>query len=196
MFYLVYRITNTLNGKTYVGAHRTKDKDDGYMGSGHALIRAIEKYGEDKFTKEILAECASAEEMFALERELIVVDKKTSYNMISGGSGGAEAGKMGGEATALKKRIDPEFAEWVKTRIREGQKKHIAEGRHKSFAGRKHTDETRKLIGEANAEHQKGSGNSQFGSMWIRNVETGESKKIGKTDTIPEGWVKGRKMRV
>jgi len=39
---------------------------------------------------------------------------------------------------------------------------------------------------------QRGQRNSQYGSMWICNVELQENKKIAKTDNIPDGWIKGR----
>ncbi len=42
-------------------------------------------------------------------------------------------------------------------------------------------------------EHQQGSKNSQYGTMWITN-ET-ESKKIQKDQDIPDGWLKGRKIK-
>lgn len=32
--YYIYRITNKVNGKTYIGQHKYKDLNDGYMGSG------------------------------------------------------------------------------------------------------------------------------------------------------------------
>ena len=41
---------------------------------------------------------------------------------------------------------------------------------------------------------QTGEGNSQFGTMWIHNLELKESKKIPKSEEIPEGWLKGRKL--
>jgi hypothetical protein len=41
---------------------------------------------------------------------------------------------------------------------------------------------------------QSGEGNSQFGTMWIHNLDLKESKKILKSDEIPEGWLKGRKL--
>ena len=41
---------------------------------------------------------------------------------------------------------------------------------------------------------QSGKGNSQFGTMWIYNLELKESKKVPKGD-VPDGWLKGRKMK-
>ncbi len=43
-------------------------------------------------------------------------------------------------------------------------------------------------------KHQQGEKNSQFGTMWIYNLELKESKRIKINDSIPEGWIKGRKM--
>ena len=68
MHYLVYKITNTINNRIYIGVHKTKNMDDGYMGSGIAIRSAIKKYGIEKFTKEIIFEAASSEEMFEKEK--------------------------------------------------------------------------------------------------------------------------------
>ena len=40
--------------------------------------------------------------------------------------------------------------------------------------------------------NQNGKHNSQYGTMWICNIESKENKKISKNDIIPEGWIKGR----
>lgn len=50
----------------------------------------------------------------------------------------------------------------------------------------------KELHSEAMSKSQKGKGNSQFGKMWICNLETKENKKIPKYEPIPNGWVKGR----
>jgi len=41
---------------------------------------------------------------------------------------------------------------------------------------------------------QKGTGNSQYGTMWINKIGTFQNKKILKDGIIPDGWVKGRKF--
>ena len=59
--------------------------------------------------------------------------------------------------------------------------------------GKSHTSETKNKISEKLKLAQAGNKNSQFGTMWITNEV--ESKKILKTDLIPEGWRKGRKIK-
>ena len=96
----VYLITNTTNGMMYVGnklakfkttnnplkgrknkRRGTKESDwKTYWGSSEKLIADVEKYGEDKFTREILFYCPSrgvasyleAKEQF--ERKVLEVD--------------------------------------------------------------------------------------------------------------------------
>lgn len=87
MFYTVYKITNILNDKFYIGKHQTKYLDDGYMGSGKLLKFAYEKYGIDKFTKEILFIFDNEDDMNKKEKELVVICEQ-SYNLCSGGMGG------------------------------------------------------------------------------------------------------------
>jgi hypothetical protein len=87
MFYTVYKITNTLNQKTYIGAHKTYNLNDDYMGSGVAIRSAIRKYGKEHFIKQILYCCENESLMYELEKELVEVSDKT-YNMTLGGKGG------------------------------------------------------------------------------------------------------------
>ena len=87
MFYLVYKITNTINGKFYIGCHKTYNLNDGYFGSGKILKLAVTKYGIENFVKEIIYEASTSEEMFQKEKELVQIGKH-SYNLKLGGQGG------------------------------------------------------------------------------------------------------------
>ena len=42
MFYTIYKIANKKNGKVYIGKHQTENVDDGYLGSGVAINKAID----------------------------------------------------------------------------------------------------------------------------------------------------------
>jgi len=89
--YLVYKTTCLVNGKIYIGKHETDNLDDGYLGSGKLLRRAIEKYGEQNFKREILFECSTKEEMNAKEAEIVNEDflkRDDVYNIKLGGDGG------------------------------------------------------------------------------------------------------------
>ncbi len=55
MHYTIYKITNQINGKYYIGRNATKNVNDSYMGSGIGIKNAINKYGVENFTKEIIA---------------------------------------------------------------------------------------------------------------------------------------------
>lgn len=88
MRYIIYKITNTLNGKYYIGRHSTKNINDSYMGSGIGIKNAIKKYGIENFTKEIILETTSSELLWELEKEIVnadIVNDPLSYNMAYGG---------------------------------------------------------------------------------------------------------------
>jgi hypothetical protein len=42
------------------------------------------------------------------------------------------------------------------------------------------------------SEFQSGKYNSQYGKMWICNLDLQQNKKISKSESIPDGWAKGR----
>lgn len=91
MHYTIYKITNLINGKIYIGKHQTEDLNDGYMGSGKRLALAIEKHGIKNFKKEILFQFDNEDDMNAKEAELVTeefVKENTNYNLCPGGHGG------------------------------------------------------------------------------------------------------------
>lgn len=88
MYHFVYKTTNITNGKYYYGVHSTSDINDGYLGSGHALRRAIEKYGPSNFVREIIALVDDRDEALQIEKEIVngqIVEDERCYNIALGG---------------------------------------------------------------------------------------------------------------
>jgi hypothetical protein len=91
MIYYLYRTTNLINGKIYIGVHHTDNIDDGYMGSGKAIKNAIAYYGKENFKKDILESCEPVEHMYSREKEIVneeFVSRSDTYNLMIGGWGG------------------------------------------------------------------------------------------------------------
>ena len=95
--YCVYKHTNKINGKIYIGitSQRPRKRWDcgrGYMNNEH-FWRAIQKYGWDNFEHEILFDGLSPEDAFEKEQELILKydsrNYQKGYNNSAGGEGGA-----------------------------------------------------------------------------------------------------------
>jgi hypothetical protein len=90
--YYIYKITNLLNSKIYIGFHFSLDiSNDKYMGSGFIIRKAIKKYGVHNFKREILFEYDDIEEALSKEKELVntnFVKRLDTYNLTIGGKGG------------------------------------------------------------------------------------------------------------
>lgn len=208
-FYLIYQITNIVNGKIYIGKHETNILDDNYFGSGKLLNKAKEKYGLENFVKTILFYCANREEMNLLECYVITPEfcKRTDvYNIMEGGHGGwnyinATNKLNGGNFTDHKKYASITGAGvkrfWNSLTVEEKEKRtkiasdFLVENRY-DWTNKHHSDKTKLKIGKTNSLRQRGKNNSRYGTMWICNDITRESKSILKTDPIPNGWRKGR----
>ena len=206
MYYTIYKTTNLVNNKIYIGKHITKQLDDDYLGSGILINRSIKKYGIDKFKKEILYTFDNEKEMNDMEREIVneeFISRLDTYNINLGGEGGfyhINTNDLNGLNKAIERmhtlRKDETFMCMYKEKLRLGALKSY-DNRDGTFKNKKHTIESKKKISDANKILLKGEGNSQYGTMWIHNVETKTNKKIKKEELnswIEQGWIKGRKM--
>lgn len=82
----IYKTTNLINGKNYIGQHKGKPNDS-YLGSGTVLNKAIKKYGRENFKKEIL-EIVSEENVN--QKEIFYIEEfkskgEAQYNISGGG---------------------------------------------------------------------------------------------------------------
>jgi hypothetical protein len=212
MKYTVYRITNKIDGKTYIGCHKTDNLDDGYMGSGTLLKRAVEKHGIENFHKETLQVFDTSEEMFHMESVLVneeFAGRKDTYNIKCGGCGGFDyintkelnkdpETKRSGHRAMLKSlgedglRSRQENAGKASVDKKVGI--HSPDYEHTYWIGKSHTTETIERMKESHKDKHNGEKNSQYGTIWITNEV--ESKKIKKDEEIPEGWRRGRKQKL
>jgi len=89
MYYLIYKITNLIDGKFYIGQHATENLNDGYMGGGIYLIKAQNKHGRENFKKEYLFCFDTWEKMNEMEETLVDEEflkrKDEVYNLQLGG---------------------------------------------------------------------------------------------------------------
>lgn len=163
----VYLVTNTINGKQYVGKtikSIAKRWDDhchaSNRGSKLLFHTAIRKYGSDVFVIKEVYESSNEDDLLLFEIDLItkLETNISGYNMTSGGegTGGRILSKISkSKISSAAKRS------WQKNRsghkMSEEAKKNISEAMRKSWAGRKDrsrkgkpvSEETKRKISEA-----------------------------------------------
>jgi group I intron endonuclease len=85
---IIYKTTNLVNGKIYIG--QDSKNNPNYLGSGTLLKLSIKKYGKENFIKEILEHCNSREELNIREEYWVTnlksMNRSIGYNLKSGGN--------------------------------------------------------------------------------------------------------------
>lgn len=98
--FYIYKATNKFNGKSYIGQtidfeqrkHTHIHRRDGFCDPNSIFHKALDKYGEDAFEWEILAEIPGKSFANTFEREMIRkynTYKPNGYNLTKGGDGGS-----------------------------------------------------------------------------------------------------------
>ena len=175
--YYIYLIVNNVNGKTYVGQHKSSKEwyEDKYMGSGTLLKKAKLKYGIENFEKFLIQYCYSKEETNKAERFWIAEYRsrgKAEYNLANGGDGG------NGDANKGKHR-----SEETKRKLSEVHK------------GKLHSEETRQKM----SEMRKGKKHSEEWSRKISDANKGKKlseehrRKLSEAKKGRTPWNKGKK---
>lgn len=106
-YHFLYRTTNTITGKFYIGAHSTNDINDTYLGSGLVLNRSITKYGALNHIREIIMFVHDARELYDIEKLIVdeeLLNNPMCMNLKLGGKGGWDyAHKIGHSAESRQK---------------------------------------------------------------------------------------------
>lgn len=139
---VIYKTTNIINGKIYVG--KDSRNLECYLGSGELLKKSIKKYGKENFTKEILEICENLIELDV--REKFWINKLDSinngYNLTEGGTGGDTFTKNPNKEKIrekLKKRL---YSDEVKSKKLLNLKPYQQGENHPNY-GKKQTEETK-----------------------------------------------------
>lgn len=138
MYGYVYLTTNIKNNRKYIGiTHYGRPDHETYLGSGTIIKRAIKKYGRDSFTKEILEECRTYDELIKCEykwtKKYNANESDDFYNLRDGGHAG-QSESMKYYWSKFDKEQRKQVRNWCKVAS-------------KGFKGHKHSDETKRLIG-------------------------------------------------
>ena len=214
MFHILYKTTNTITGKYYIGAHSTDNLNDGYLGSGVRLRNAIKKYGKHVFVKEILACFDTREEAFLEESKIVTeefIKSKTNYNMCPGGLGSSVKtiefkkqisaklkGRIVSQATRDKmSKNNGMKKEWTK---KPNVSPPVLFGEDNGMYGRKHSVKSLKLMSENRKavqieyteELRSALGKNSRGKKWYNDGLVSKRFEQGKQ---PENFILGRKTK-
>ena len=188
MYGYVYKITNTINNKIYIGKHKYSkpELDENYIASGILINKSIKKYGLNNFKREIICICENLDELN--EKECFYIKELQSeypngYNLTKGGDGISDPSpeirrKNGLAHRGLKQSVESNLKRSAKLK----QVKHTDEWVQKisnSLKGKKVSDKT---IAASIVRHKN--------SVWYNDGV--KEYMIPEGQIIPNNYVKGR----
>jgi len=183
----IYLTTNLINGKRYIGKH-FGELNDSYLGSGNLIQKAIAKYGENNFKKDILYISSSAQENNQKEKEFIsafnAVKDDSFYNISPGGDGGdifhslplakqkeirekasqrnkGQGNGMYGKhhSQETKQKLSQIDKNYTKTESFRQIMSSVTTGDKNGMYGKKHTEESKKKMSESKKGKKTGAEN-------------------------------------
>lgn len=156
----IYKTTNLINNKIYIGKSYKNEFDQTYYGSGKILLKAIEKYGREKFVIEVLKYCDSEDDLNLSEIEFIAKYKELNspmYNIASGGTGGNTIKHLSeDDRKSIIDRRSLGLSSWHANMTEEEKKAHglkISKAKKNKTNGRQgycHSEESKAKISESN----------------------------------------------
>jgi group I intron endonuclease len=160
----IYLLTDTRNGKQYIGKHNGSDEN--YFSGGVIPNKIAKKYGKEIFIKTIIEENITDINLLSIKEKFYIKEYRTfiyGYNLSEGGDGGGS---------------------WIHKKTKE-EKERISEIKRKKNLGRKFSNETLEKMRLAKKgkplsdEHKKNISISQSGENhpWFGRKHTDETKK-------------------
>jgi hypothetical protein len=179
-YHYIYKTTNIVNSKFYVGMHSTDNLGDGYLGSGTVLARSIRKYGRENFIKEILEYFPDRESLRKREAE-IVNEKFVNDKMCMNVKVGGEKGNFG---SSMPNRKSSPLSESHKANISKS-----CEGKAGKYE--KSKDHRQKLaeanLGKKQDDKTKEKRSESLRNFWKENLEA-ETSRSKKSKSLKEAW--------
>ena len=181
----IYITYNKVNGKIYIGQHKSKKYDKNYLGSGTLIKRAIEKYGVENFENHIIEWCNSKDEL--CKREIYWISKYNSfantgigYNLCKGGQFGDITFGMSEEQKELWKNKISQSSKGKKMSKEAKEKMSKSKLGNKSNTGRKFTDKHKTNISKAlknMSKQTRENRNKKFREKMLGHKVTEETKR-------------------
>jgi group I intron endonuclease len=194
--YFIYVTTNLISGKKYIGYHSTYDLNDGYLGSGIALLDSFKKYGKNNFQKEVLEFIKEGENHLEYEEKWIKELNTllpNGYNISPKGGLGIK-GSLSEESKKKISKSNKGKQVWLGKSHSMESKKKISKSTNVSgelnpFYGKKHSDESILKIKEKSGknypkseEHKKNISKGKKGKESILSEEG--RKKISEATQL------------
>jgi len=198
-YHYLYKTTNLINDKFYVGMHSTDDLNDGYLGSGKHLRNSINYYGKQNFKFEILEFFNSREILIEEEEKLVdrdFIKDPLCMNLRIGGHGAFpfhtfNLGSKRTEETKIK------MGEWIRTdeykiKISEANLGKIRTDEHKEKyhnckIGKKHSEASKLNMSEVMKGKNKGKKHSEASKLNMSEAHKGKKLSDEHKNKISEG---------
>lgn len=180
----IYKIINLINKKIYVG--KSLIPNENYYGSGLQITAAIEKYGKENFSKEILEECSEEvldqQEIFWIEK-LDACNPLIGYNISIGGTGGNHYWKSLDEAGKQELRDKISVAKTgAVINYTDEQRKNVKAGLKKFWEDKK--DNTEWLRNRGNLRSKNYILSNEIDFIRIKNIG-----RYSKEHNMDNGWL-------
>ena len=182
MFGYIYKTTNILNNRVYIGQKKSKVFVNTYYGSGIAITEALKKYGKENFIVEVIGWADNKNQLNMMEIEAIKTHSSICnlYNIADGGDGGDTTSNHPNKEEIVKKRAHG-LQLWhasltEERRVEHGKKiSQSKKGKSNGHEGFRHSAETIEKIKQSNKEFDKAND-----PKWVEAHSNAMKKRRGK----------------